>query len=141
MSSLKDELSTIKKDGPANLSGEFLRLNKETKSNNLFGSIIGGSGVSNAFSIGGGSDVSNPFSIGGGGVSNVFSLPSKSGASNVFNIPVKGANQSNIFTIPKANANNLISGRKEGQQVLGREFLKVGTGEGILKYNADNTIT
>ena len=141
LSSLKDELSTIKKDGPANLSGEFLRLNKETKSNNLFGSIIGGSGVSNAFSIGGGSDVSNPFSIGGGGVSNVFSLPSKSGASNVFNIPVKGANQSNIFTIPKANANNLISGRKEGQQVLGREFLKVGTGEGILKYNADNTIT
>ena len=130
LSSLKDELSTIKKDGPANLSGEFLRLNKETKSNNLFGSIIGGSGVSNPFSIGGGFSVSN-----------VFSLPSKSGASNVFNIPVKGANQSNIFTIPKANASNLISGRKEGQQVLGREFTKVGTGEGILKYNADNTIT
>lgn len=141
LASLKDELSTIKKDGPANLSGEFLRLNKETKSNNLFGSIIGGSGVSNPFSIGGGSGVSNAFSIGGGGVSNVFSLPTKSGTSNVFNIPVKGANQSNIFTIPKFNASNLISGRKEGQQVLGREFTKVGTGEGILKYNADNTIT
>jgi hypothetical protein len=140
LSTIKNELSTIKKDGPANLSGEYLRLSKENKPNNLFSSIVGGSGVSNPFSIGG-SGVSNPFSIGGGGVSNVFSLPSKSGTSNVFNIPVKGANQSNVFTIPKANANNLITGRKEGQQVVGRELSKVGTGEGILKYNADNTIT
>jgi|688.fasta_scaffold02540_4 hypothetical protein len=139
LSTIKNELSTIKKDGPANLSGEYLRLSKENKPNNLFSSIVGG-GVSNPFSIGGGG-VSNPFSIGGGGVSNVFSLPSKSGTSNVFNIPVKGANQSNVFTIPKANANNLITGRKEGQQVIGKELLKVGTGEGILKYNADNTIT
>jgi hypothetical protein len=128
LASVKNELSTIKKDGPANLSGEFLRLSKENKPNNLFGSIVG-------------SGVSNPFSIGGGGVSNVFSLPGKSATSNAFNIPVKGANQSNVFTIPKANASNLISGRKEGQQVVGKELLKVGTGEGILKYNADNTIT
>jgi len=127
LASVKNELSTIKKDGPANLSGEFLRLSKENKPNNLFGSIVG-------------SGVSNPFSI-GGGVSNVFSLPGKSAISNVFNIPVKGANQSNVFTIPKANASNLISGRKEGQQIVGKELLKVGTGEGILKYNADNTIT
>jgi hypothetical protein len=128
LASVKNELSTIKKDGPANLSGEFLRLSKENKPNNLFGSIVGGG-------------VSNPFNIGGGGVSNVFSLPGKSTTSNAFNIPVKGANQSNVFTIPKANANNLVSGRKEGQQIVGKELLKVGTGEGILKYNADNTIT
>ena len=133
LASVKNELSTIKKDGPANLSGEYLRLSKENKPSNLFGSILSGVGVSNAFSLPSRTATSNTFSVTGQRDSNT--------PSNVFRIPVKGANQSNIFTIPKANASNLISGRKEGQQVVGKELLKVGTGEGILKYNADNTIT
>jgi hypothetical protein len=143
LSSTTNELSTIKKDGPSNLRGEFLRLSKETKPNNLFGSIVG-------------SGVSNVFKIGSSGVSNAFSLPSQiatsntftvtgqrdeNDPSNVFTIPVKGANQSNVFTIPKANANNLITGRKEGQQILGNELAKSGTGQYVLKYNADNQIT
>jgi hypothetical protein len=133
LASLKNELSTIKKDGPANLSGEYLRLSKENKAGNLFGSILGGSGVSNAFSLPSRVQSSNTFSVTGQRDAN--------NPSNVFTIPVKGANQSNIFTIPKANASNLISGRKEGQQILGKELTKVGTGEGVLKYNADNQIT
>ena len=106
LSSLKDELSTIKKDGPANLSGEFLRLSKTSKSNDLFGDILG-----------------------------------NSAKSNVFTIPAKGQAISNVFTIPKLNASNLIGGRKEGQQNLGKELTKVGTSDGLLKYNADNPIT
>ena len=106
LSSLHNELSTIKKDGPANLSGEFLRLSKTPKSSDLFGDIL-----------------------------------NNSAKSNTFTIPSKGQVISNVFTIPKLNANNLIGGRKEGQQNLGKELTKVGTGEGILKYNADNTIT
>lgn len=133
LSSTTNELSTIKKDGPSNLGGEFLKLSKENKASNLFGSIIGGSGVSNVFSLPGRVQSSNTFSITGQRDSNT--------PSNVFTIPVKGANSSNAFTIPRANARNLISGRKEGQQILGKELSKLGTGEGVLKYNADNQIT
>ena len=105
LSSTTNELSTIKKDGPSNMSGEFLKLSKENKASNLFGSIFSGVGASN-----------------------VFSLPSKTATSNV-------------FTIPKANVGNLVSGRKEGQQILGKELSKLGTGEGVLKYNPDNQKT
>jgi hypothetical protein len=106
LSSATDELSKFKKDGPGNISGEFLTLNKQSKTNNLFPSIIGNSSTA-----------------------------------NLFNIPVVGANSSNSFTIPKANVSNLISGRKEGQQSLGNQFKKFGTGESILKYNPSNPIS
>lgn len=132
-SSTINKLSEIKTDGPSNLFGEFLKLSKENKASNLFGSILGGSGVSNPFSLPSIISTSNTFTVTG--------ESAKESYSKVFTIPVKGANSSNAFTIPKANANNLLSGRKEGQKILGKELTKVGTGKNVLKYNPDNQIT